>query len=106
MFNLKLSPATVIMLPIAIFLDGVGIIIFCFGLDDFGLLDIIGIICIDTWLFFQKAAPARRGGIAGGIQGLFTGKISKYLTPTLIELTPYVGVIPSWTISLLFNLRH
>lgn len=107
MLNLKLSPATLIMLPLAIGLDVIGIILLCFGLDDLGITDIIGIVFIDTWLYFQRRKKAKNNsGLAGFFKNLFTGNITKYIVPTAVELTPYVGAFPTWTFSVLINLSQ
>jgi hypothetical protein len=109
MFDLELSPSTLIILPLAIFLDVAGILLLCCSLDDFGILDIIGIFFIDTWLFFQGSRPAKAaGGIKNFIINILTGDVTKYVVPTAIELTPGLGCLsPTWTITVLCNLsRH
>ena len=53
MFNIKLTPETLIMLPIAFFLDLCGLGLVVFGLDDLGLLDIIGIFIFFPWLLIR-----------------------------------------------------
>lgn len=53
LFNL-LTPEGVIMMPIAMILDLVGIILIFFALDDFGITDIVGTIIIGGWLFFRS----------------------------------------------------
>ena len=107
MLKLKLSPATVIMLPLAIGLDVIGIVLLCFGLDDCGITDTIGIVFIDTWLYFQgrKVVKGNRG-LSGFFKNLFTGNVTKYIVPTAVELTPYLGALPMWTWSVLANLSQ
>ena len=108
MFNIKLSPATLIMLPLAVFLDTTGILLLCFGLDDFGITDVIGIVFIDTWLFFQGSKTVKgEKGLSGFSKRIFKGNnVTKYVVPSAIELTPYLGSLPMWTISVLFNLSQ
>jgi len=98
------------MLPLALFLDVLGLIIACGIGDDYGLVDITGMIFIFTWLYIRgtKVTSMRnKKGIMGGIRKLFTGKWSKFLTPAIGELTPVVGSIGFfWTISVLFTLTE
>ena len=42
------------MMIIALLLDIVGIILICFGLDDFGILDTLGIFIFGTWIFIRS----------------------------------------------------
>ncbi|MDP2926526.1 MAG: hypothetical protein Q8N65_00055 [bacterium] len=48
-----LTPEGIIMMPMAMVLDGIGIILILFALDDFFITDIIGTIIIGGWLFFR-----------------------------------------------------
>jgi len=43
----------IIMLPIALTIDIVGIIIICFGLDDFGISDIIAFVVFFPWTLMR-----------------------------------------------------
>jgi len=107
MLGLKFTPETFFMLPFAILLDIVGVIIFCFYLDDFGITDMIGIAIINSWLILRNKKPRNESGKKGAIQDLrkiFTGKQSKFITPVLGEIIPYLGVLPFWTLSVYFNL--
>jgi len=114
MLSIKFSPETVIMLPFAICLDMVGIVLFCCGIDDFGMTDILGITIVDGWLFFrgnQRAGKTKgrretMSGISDSLKKLFTDKNFKFITPTFLELIPYVGALPFWTISVIFNLNE
>ena len=107
MFNIKLTPETITILPLAIGLDLVGIILICFGLDDFGTTDIIGIVFINSWLLFRGSRGVdveKRNGTKGKIKKVFKGKTSKFVVPSFLELIPYIGALPCWTLSVLFNL--
>lgn len=114
MFNLKFSPELIFMLPFALFLDFMGLLILCFGFDDFGLLDIIGVIFIDSWLIIRsklkgKSTPSLSGkkGPLGAIRKLFTGKWSRFITPAIGEITPVVGSIGFfWTALVFFTLTE
>jgi len=98
----KFSPETLLMLPLAVGIDLVSIILICFGLDDFGLLDIIGIVFIGGWLFFRKGKIVEKK--KGFLKRIFTGKFSKFLTPIFGEGIPYLGILPFWTLSVYYNL--
>lgn len=101
----KLSPTLIVILPIAIFLDVTSWILLLFGMDDWGILDLLGIIFIDGWLLFKGGKGLTSSGKKKGlIDRLFTGKFSRFITPTTIELIPYIGAIsPTWTIAVLKN---
>jgi hypothetical protein len=112
-----LSPEAFIMLPWAILLDAIGIILFCFALDDFFLLDIIGIPSIGLWSYFHSQmrgkAPTEAPSVGQrtkprkivkgkGLTGTtkWAGRL-KWLRPLCItgELFPYVGdVFPGFTL--------
>jgi hypothetical protein len=109
MFNIKFTPEAFFMLPIAIMLDFVGIILFCFLVDDFGITDMIGIAFIGGWLLLRGQKPLHEQGRKGYIQNiknLFTDKKYKFIIPIFGELIPYLGVLPFWTISVLLNLSE
>ncbi|MDD2496345.1 MAG: hypothetical protein PHE29_14295 [Tissierellia bacterium] len=114
MLNLKLNPETIIMLPFAVFIDGIGIILICFGLDDMGITDIIGIIFINGQLFFRgekrvdiKSVKKRAKNIMTFIKKLFTQKPFKFFTSAVLEMIPYLGsLLPFWTIAVLLNLTN
>lgn len=100
----KFTPETFLMLPLAIGIDLVSIILVCFGLDDFGILDIFGTAFIGGWLFFRKGKiPERKGSF---LRRIFTGKMSKFLVPIFGEIIPYLGVLPFWSLSVYFNLTQ
>jgi hypothetical protein len=111
MFNLSFTPELFFLLPAAILLDGVGIILFCCGLDDLGFLDIAGGVIFYPWLILRgKGIPSssdkkkKMNGIIEKIGGIYKGKTSKFLAP-VIELIPYVGVWPSWFLLTVNNLK-
>jgi hypothetical protein len=109
MFNIKFTPESFFMLPFAIGLDLIGIILICFALDDFGIVDMMGIIFINAWLLLRGKkgfeAKGKKGAI-NSIKGAFTGKTSKFFVPSFAELIPYVGALPFWTISVILNLSE
>jgi len=84
------GPEGILLLCTAVILDGTGLIFLCFsplGIDDYGILDIIGAIIIGGWLYLRK------GKTAG------TKVLQKFLIAFGIEAVPFIGSIsPSWTI--------
>lgn len=113
MLNIKFTPETIVMLPFALGLDIIGIVLICFGLDDFGITDIIGIMIIDSWLLYRgdsrsgntKGRQAAINKASDMVTKLFKGKQTKFLIPALLELIPYLGsLFPFWTISVVLNL--
>jgi len=102
------------MLPIAFFLDLCGLAIVVFGLDDLGLLDIIGIFIFFPWLLIRgERLPSLAGSRSGArikkefLRKLFKNKHLKFLTPLIGEITPWVGGLGFfWTLSVLFNLEE
>lgn len=106
-----LTPETIIMLPWAVMLDAIPWLLLLLGLDDFGILDFVGAITIGLWLFLRKGETSglrgKRKGATGIIRKLFTDKRLKFLTPFINEIIPYWGTImPSWTLSVYFNLSE
>lgn len=107
LLDFKFTPEAFFMLPLALFLDVFGIILFCFGLDDFGMTDVIGITTINFWLILRNKKPKNdlgRKGALDSVRKVFTGKYTKIAVPMFGELIPYLGVLPFWTLSVLFNL--
>ena len=106
-----LTPETIIMLPWAVMLDAIPWLLLLFGLDDFGILDFVGAITIGLWLLLRKGKTSglrdKGRGPTGIIRRLFTGRYLKFLTPFVNEIIPYWGTImPSWTLSVYFNLTE
>lgn len=108
------SPAGVIMLPVAAILDLIGIVLICFGLDDFGITDIIGTVLIGGWMYFRSGtiivSESAKKRAQGWLRNLFRGKggskgrMGKFLTPFVFEIIPYVGALPCWTLAVYFEL--
>lgn len=102
------GPEGVVMMSIAVILDLVGIIILCFGLDDFGVTDAIGIIFISPWMFLRSSTLAVPGKMQQrtqkGLAKLFRGKWKKFLTPIIGEIIPYVGALPCWTLAVYYEI--
>lgn len=84
------SPEGILMLCVAGLLDGIGFMLFLLswlGIDDYGILDIIGGIIIGGWLFMRNGS------------GAASGALKRFLTAFGIEAIPFLGGIsPSWII--------
>ncbi|MDD5696499.1 MAG: hypothetical protein PHO90_00805 [Candidatus Pacebacteria bacterium] len=98
MLNLKFSPETLIMLTFAAVIDLIGIIIICFGLDDFGILDVVSGSVIGGWMLFRK----------GQVVNVKAQKkqIFRFLAGMGIEITPYLGALPAVTVITLLTLKE
>ena len=89
------SPEGILMLFVAIILDviiGLPLLILSFfGIDDYGMLDIPGIIIIGSWMYFRKGA--------GGAKEAAKKGLKRFLIALGIEAIPFLGnACPSWTI--------
>ncbi len=107
------SPEGFIMMGVAITLDATGLVINLCGLDDCGILDIVGIVIICGWMLFKGQGKLHVTASKGGqqqmqsfIQKLFRGKTSKFLTPIIGEIIPYVGALPCWTLAVFFEVTE
>lgn len=102
------------VITLALVLDIIGVILICFGLDDLGILDTIGIAVFGLWIFWRsggkrdlsdrkpvstkvKSAQIKKQGSAL-LKRL--GKVGLRVGITAIfEFIPYVGAILfGWTI--------
>jgi hypothetical protein len=86
------SPEGVLMLGVAVILDSIGFAIFLLGtwvgIDDYGILDAIGLAIIGGWMVF-------RGGFDKNVakKGL-----RRFITTTMVEICPFLGgASPTWT---------
>ena len=113
MFNIKFTPEAFFMVPFAVMLDLSGLILICFGLDDFGVTDAMGIMFINGWLLMRgkevggdTKSQGKKGAI-NKIKNIFTDKKTKFFVPAIGELIPYLGsLLPFWTLSVLLNLSE
>jgi hypothetical protein len=87
------SPEGIIMLCVAVLLDGLGFLLFIFGtwfgIDDYGTLDIAGLLVIGGWLWMRS----------GQLQVTRGAKktLKRFITTEIIEIIPFVGgICPSW----------
>ncbi len=87
------GPEGILMLCVAGILDGIGLILFCLswlGIDDYAILDVLGMLIIGGWMFF-------RGG--GLNEKIIKRGLRRFGIATVVELVPFLGgIAPSWTI--------
>ena len=92
------GPEGILMLCVAGLLDAIGFVLFLFswlGLDDYGILDVIGAVVIGGWLLI------RTGSIKStkGAQDIAQKTLKRFGFTFLAELVPFLGgIAPSWTI--------
>ena len=103
----KPTPESLMILPLAVFIDLIGVIIVLFGADDFGILDIIGLCTIGAWQLFKAgkmtAPKVKKGSI---LKKIFTGRWSRFFVTWGGEIIPYVGWLPFWTWAVYFQLMQ
>jgi hypothetical protein len=105
-----ISPEGVAMMFVAGILDIIGVI--CLILDIFfgigeipsWISDGIGIIFISGWMFLRSGRVEAPERAQRGLRKLFRGKWKRFLTPIIGEVTPFVGALPFWTLSVYFEL--
>lgn len=126
------SPEGLIILPFAVLVDLIGIVLVCFGLDDFWITDIIAWMLIGGWSFFRsqiipspEAEPIdvsriRKGKADIKKQIQETKKISQEVQEAQksmkaakwakrikwLEFIPYVGCLPLWTVSVYMTIKY
>ncbi len=102
-------------------IDFVEVLLLFVLLDDFWILDIIGLIFYIVWQAIYKnfyggsgqmaAGEGAKGRLkaktAKGLSKIFTGKWSKFLVPITGEVIPYLGgILPTWTISFIVQIMN
>jgi len=91
------SPEGVMMLSIAFILDFLGfmLVFFAFaGVDDYGLLDILGTVSIGGWLLIKQFFNS-----SGTVSAKKKMRGVKFLVSAVTEFCPILGsIMPSWTI--------
>ncbi|MFH0791913.1 MAG: hypothetical protein V1905_01735 [bacterium] len=123
------SPEAFVMIPTALLLDCIGFALILVALDDFGIMDIVGICTIGVWTFFRskgqemtvsksakektEKAMVKIGEKAKKLEQKFPkatkwAKRLKWLRPLSmgLEFIPYVGAAPLWTICVFLTLIH
>lgn len=123
-----ISPAKIltllVILPIALALDIVGIVLVCFGFDDFFITDIIGLMFIGGWFYglsiftteesteIKIPSPRRKTELKrmkkGTIKQAKWAKRIKWIRPLCIcgEFIAYLGCFLWWTTWVLVELKY
>ncbi len=87
------SPEGVLLLGIAMVIDGIGFLFFIigtwFGIDDYGILDFIGLLIIGGWMLLRSGnlntEMAKKG-------------LKRFLKSFVVEMVPFLGGLsPTWT---------
>ncbi|MFA5013736.1 MAG: hypothetical protein WC520_04240 [Candidatus Paceibacterota bacterium] len=90
--NLRPNPETIFIMFIAVMFDLIGYLLLFIGMDDFGLLDIVGGFIFGMWLLSRNGGSSMLGSLKQKIWGRF------FVTET-IEIVPYLGdIMPTWTL--------
>ena len=126
------SPEGLIILPFAVFIDLIGIILVCFGLDDFWITDIIAWIFLGGWSFFRSQIISSSGAEPIDISQIRKGKTdfnkqiqeAKKISEETkkaqkgakaakwgkrikwLEFIPYVGCLPLWSVSVYMTIKY
>jgi hypothetical protein len=126
------SPEGLIILPFAVFIDLIGIVLVCFGLDDFWITDIIAWIFLGSWSFLRSQITPSSGAEPMDISQIRKGKgdLQKQLQETKkiseetkkaqkgakaakwgkrikwLEFIPYVGALPLWSVSVYMTIKY
>ena len=101
-----LSPLGILTLVCATLIDLAGLIVLCFGLDDFGILDIIGLVFVGGLMFIQSKEITGSKG-SQKVMKKVGGKIAKRLGFSFLgEVIPYFGgIAPCWTLAVIFHYK-
>ena len=96
------GPEAVLMFLFAGVFDLTGLLILSLGLDDFGILDFIGLSIIGPWMLWHS-------GIITPTKGTkkISGKVFKRLGLSFLgEIIPIFGnIAPCWTIAVYYTLK-
>lgn len=99
------SPEAVIMLPLAIFIDLIGISLLILALDDFFVTDIIGFIIFSSWIFFRSGTKTQKKQQQKLTKKPSSGPGRKIFGTLIKEAIPYLGAFPWWTITVWKELK-
>jgi len=126
--ELAFSPEMLTILPFAIIIDLIGIILVCFGLDDFWITDIIAWTFIGSWSFFRsQVVPAADVEMPSFGEKRKLAKSAKQMQKVSqttkkaqkatkaakwakrlkwFEFIPYVGALPLWSVSVYMTIKY
>ena len=119
-------------MPFAVFIDLIGIVLVCFGLDDFWITDIIAWVFLGGWSFFRSQIIPVQGAEPIDISQIRKGKAdlknklqeAKRISEETkkaqkgakaakwgkrikwLEFIPYVGALPLWSVSVYMTIKY
>lgn len=100
------SPAAVMLFATAILIDGAGLIVLFTGLDDLGILDIIGFVLVGGMMYVHSGTVVGTKGAQKMVKKAGTKILKKLGLSFLGEIIPYFGSIaPCWTLAVYFHLK-
>ena len=92
------GPEGILLLCVAGLLDVIGFVFFLLswlGADDYGILDVIGLVIIGGWLLIRTGSVKS----TKGAQDVAKKTLKRFGFTFLVELIPFLGgIAPSWTI--------
>ncbi len=100
------SPAAIILFFTAVLIDIASLIVLCFGVDDFGILDITGLIFVGGLMYIHAGTATVSKGAQKLVKKTSTTFLKKIGLAFLGEVIPYFGsVAPCWTLAVYFHLK-
>jgi len=105
--KIKFTIETIFILGLAIIFDLAGIVLICFGLDDFEILDTVGVLIFDTWAMHKSLGPisGKRKGVSGK-KSKARNIMKRMLGTTVAEAIPYLGALPFWSYNIYMILKE
>lgn len=131
--EIAFSPEFLTIMPIAVIIDIIGIVLLIFGLDDFGITDIIGWAILGTWGFlrsqvvpesttaqtpsmgakqelakdFRAATQKTEKAAQEAVKAQKMSKSAKWAKRMRwLEFIPYVGALPLWSVSVYMTIKY
>ena len=97
-----MSPEGFMLMLIAGTIDGIGFVLFFFGLDDFGVTDFAAYSTIGLWILMRGGGfkkPTTTAGEAAEKAAKIAKRLKWFRLAAFIgELIPYIGALPLWTL--------
>lgn len=83
--KIKPSPEAMILLPVAVFFDLIGLLLACIGLNDGGIMEVVGSLIFGSWILGTKMTKKTNN--------VFRRALIRLGGETLLELIPYFDAI-------------
>jgi len=103
--KIKFNVETIFILGAAIVFDLIGIALICFGLDDLGILDTVGVLIFDSWAIHKSLSPPsgkrRRRGKNKKVKNI----LKRMIGSSIAEAIPYLGALPFWSYNIYMILK-